>query len=81
MAVLHARIGLRCTSGRNVSVSSKAAELYISCHIYIKYVIIKQDGVKSTKKQKKGENVLYLQHRIYLQSGVFLFRAPCRNGE
>jgi len=63
MEILHARIGHCCISSRNVSVSSKATELYdIICHSYVKYVIIKQDEVKSNKKQKKDENLLYLQH-------------------
>jgi hypothetical protein len=61
MAILHARIERWRTSDRNVSVSSKATELYISSHSYIKYVIMKQDEVKSSKKQK-DEKVFYLQH-------------------
>jgi hypothetical protein len=56
MAILHARIGRWRKSGRDFSVSSKATELYgISCHSYNKYVIIKQDEVKSSKKQKKDK--------------------------
>ena len=50
MAILHARIGRWCTSGRNVSVNSKAAQLSGISHSYMKYVTIKQDEVKSSKK-------------------------------
>ena len=53
MAILHTHIGRWRTCGRNFSVSSKATELYGAIfHSYIKYVIIKQDEVKSSKKQK-----------------------------
>lgn len=93
MAILHARNGRCCISSCNFFVSITATELYaISCHSYVKYIIIKQDEIKLNKKQKKdkkkscficntGLHNSDFKHRIQFKSGVFLTRAPCCSGE
>ena len=75
MAILHARIGRWRTNGRNFSVSSKATELYIICHSYIKYVKMKQDEVKSSKKTEEGRKGALFATLCYI---IFMF-VPCIN--
>ena len=61
MAILHARNGRCCISSCNFFVSITATELYaISCHSYVKYIIIKQDEIKLNKKQKKDKKKVAL---------------------